>query len=214
MHDVLAKEVAKRKDSQQIAIETAERLIKLKCPIWKAANQDAEKLLPKGDLAIIAPWLPQLNLRDVEKEYVQKSQTLANAELIRLKEEAIRQTKLREAAEKNEHKAKRLTRVAIGVMVFALMLAGVALFQFFETRKATKVAENAKTEAIKSLAANIKNQKKAVAQELINYAQSYCDLDEKNLALKRLEAAKDTLADYSDDKLYKDLELMIANPCQ
>ena len=214
MHDVLAKEVAKRKDSQQIAIETAERLIKLKCPIWKAANQDAEKLLPKGDLAIIAPWLPQLNLRDVEKEYVQKSQELADAELIRLKEEAIRQTKLREAAEKNEHKAKRLTRVAIGVMVFALMLAGVALFQFFETRKATKVAENAKTEAIKSLAANIKNQKKAVAQELINYAQSYCDLDEKNLALKRLEAAKDTLADYSDDKLYKDLELMIANPCQ
>ena len=214
MHDVLAKAVAQQKDSEQVAIETAERLIRLKFPIWMTANQDAEKLLPKGDLAIIMPWLPQLTLYGTEREYIQKSQKLANAELLRLKEEAERQAQLREAAENNERKAKLFTRLAIGIMVFALVIAGFAVFQFFETQKATIEAEKATKKAINSLAENIKNQKIAVAKELITYAQNYCDLDEKDIAIKRLEAAKDTLVNYPNDPLYKELEGLIANPCQ
>ena len=214
MHDVLAKEVAKHKDKEQIAIETAERLIRLKFPIWITANQDAEKLLPKGDLAIVTPWLSKLNLYGVEKEYIERSQALADAELIRLKEEAAAEAKLRKTAERNESKAKLFTYIASVLVVLSLVAAFIAFNQSKIAKEQSKVAKEKSVLAEKNLAENIKNQKIATANELVNYAQSYCDLDEDSLALKRLEAARDTLADYPNDALYQKIENMIASPCQ
>lgn len=134
-------------------------------------------------------------LREAEKAEHQRRM----AEVVQLKSQAEEerrkreeQEQLRKLADENAARARRTARIAIALTIFALMVSGLAFWQYFVADSAKKEAETAQQEALMQKTEAEKNLKQFTDQkikELLQNAETYQRSGDYPLAKKALEEA-------------------------
>ena len=145
-------------------------------------------------------------------------------------------TDIEKLVQKSERrlKAKR-RRQTVGLLAFsafALLIAGVAYWNYLNAQKQEKIAVSEKNnaeEALKEvqrqkdlleqekkereLAEKIKilEQRKSKAKEIYNLGKNYFELNEKETACTKIKEARDSMRYYPNDDFYKEISKLIKN---
>jgi Leucine rich repeat/WG containing repeat len=157
-HDALARQIHAKRSDTEIAILEVQRLVKAQMSL-KASVRD---YFTEKQLLFMEPYLPKLVLSATEQKWIADSRAFRTEEkaaeerrkteeLTRARETAKKEKQLREAAEIQQQLAKRRTRIAISVALFALIAAGAALWQYQEANTAKNKAQTAEKKAINVL---------------------------------------------------------------
>ncbi len=157
-HDSLARQIHAKRSDEEIAILEVQRLLKSQM-LLQAAVQD---YFTEKQLDFMEPYLGKLVLSETEQHWITESRTFRNqekiaeerrqtAELTRIRETAEREKQLREAAEHQHQRAKRRSRIAIGVALLALLTSVGAVWQYQEAQKQRTVAVQQSQKAVEEL---------------------------------------------------------------
>lgn len=201
-HDSLARQIATYQDAEDVALQKAGQMIRTQLLI---EDKDREVFSEK-QLLFMEPYLGRLELKAVEKQWIERSRThwqaerdaqveRERAELAKAQAQAERERGMREAAEENESRARQRTRLAVIVSAVALGLALLASWSFIRANAARKdakdkasLAQKKQKEAEQNLAIANSLEKEVVHSLVI--ADSLRKVASANAALEQAQAKR------------------------
>ncbi|MFK7948333.1 MAG: hypothetical protein AB8G11_12150 [Saprospiraceae bacterium] len=203
-HDSLAKKIAEKRSDEEIALLEVKRLIKSQTNL----KEEARENFTEKQLIFITEYLDKLTLEQEELDFINESQQKVENTKVNEKREQEKRLKAAEAQAKNDRKlrnrATRFSRFAIGIALFAGLIAIAAIYFFIQSKEAENRAER---QLIKSLNTDIELIKKDIdkaneniksfkryksEKDVINFEKSKIEnwkqeIDNLNAEIKKIE---------------------------
>jgi Leucine-rich repeat (LRR) protein len=134
-HDALAAKIAEKRSDEEIALLEVKRLIKSQTAIY----QTTQEFYTEKQLNFIEPYLVHWDLDKTELDLITESREKI---IVQKEAERLKQASELEAAKAQAAKEKGLRSRAVYVALFAIMIAVVAGYFYFEAEKANTLAES------------------------------------------------------------------------
>jgi Leucine-rich repeat (LRR) protein len=134
-HDALAAKIAEKRSDEEIALLEIKRLIKSQTAIY----QTTQEFYTEKQLNFIESYLVHLDLDKTEVDLITESREKI---IVQKEAERLKQASELEAAKAQAAKEKGLRSRAVYVALFAIMIAVVAGYFYFEAEKANTLAES------------------------------------------------------------------------